>query len=97
MILEIATLTIRPGQEAEYAAAIAKARPLIAASPGFVSIEARRCIERTNQFVLLIQWERLEDHTEGFRKSSRFEEWRALLGPFYGGPAVVEHYSASVV
>jgi heme-degrading monooxygenase HmoA len=97
MILEVAILSIRPGMEAEYAAAVGKARPLIAASPGFISVELRQCLEQKNRFLLLVQWEKLEDHTEGFRKSARFEEWRAALHHFYDGPAVVQHYTPSAI
>ena len=92
MILEVAVLNVRPGQEPAFEQAMAKARPLIAASPGFGSIEVRRCMETSNRYLLLVTWEKLEDHTEGFRKSGRYQEWRALLHHFYDPFPVVEHY-----
>jgi heme-degrading monooxygenase HmoA len=96
MILESALLDVKPGQEAAFETAIAEARPLIAATPGFRSIAVRRCLETPNRYLLLVEWERLEDHTVGFRKSERYETWRALLHHFYDPFPTVEHYGADV-
>ena len=65
---------------------------LIAASPGFGSVEVRRCVETRNRYLLLVTWDKLEDHTEGFRKSGRYQEWRTLLHHFYDPFPVVERY-----
>jgi heme-degrading monooxygenase HmoA len=93
MILEVAILDVRPTREAAFEAAVATARPLIAATPGFCAIEIRRCIETPGRYLLLVTWEKLEDHTVGFRQSDRYEEWRALLHPFYDPFPRVEHYA----
>jgi len=97
MILEAAILNIRPGEEAAFEAAMREAQPLIAASPGFVRIEVRRCVETANRYLLLVTWETLEDHTAGFRQSDRYQQWRALLHHFYEPFPVVEHYGAPVI
>ena len=97
MILESAMLTVKPGQNAAFEAAMKQARPLIAASLGFQGIEVRPCIERPGSYLLLVRWARLEDHTEGFRTSDRYETWRALLHHFYDPFPTVEHFSDSVV
>ena len=97
MILESALLTVKPGQSIAFEAAITQARALIAASPGFAGIEVRPCIERPDSYLLLVRWERLEDHTEGFRKSDRYEKWRALLHHFYDPFPTVEHFAESIV
>jgi len=94
MILETAVLDVKPGRAADFEAAMAAARPLIAASPGFRGIEVRPCLERAGRYLLLVWWERLEDHTEGFRGSARYQEWRALLHDFYDPFPTVEHYGA---
>ncbi|ATQ68911.1 MULTISPECIES: antibiotic biosynthesis monooxygenase family protein [Methylosinus] len=94
-VLEVARLDVRPGQEAAFERAISAARPLIAATPGFVSIEIRRCFETPSRYLLLVAWERLEDHMIGFRQSDRYAEWKALLHHFYDPFPVVEHYAAA--
>ena len=97
MILESALLDVKPGEEAAFEAALQEARPLIAATPGFRSIAVRRCIETPNRYLLLVEWETLEDHTIGFRQSPRYETWRALLHRFYDPFPRVEHFGDSVL
>jgi heme-degrading monooxygenase HmoA len=97
MILESAMLTVKPGENAAFEAAMKQASPLIAASPGFQGIEVRPCIERPGSYLLLVRWTRLEDHTECFRKSNRYETWRALLHHFYDPFPTVEHFADSII
>jgi heme-degrading monooxygenase HmoA len=97
VILESALLDVKPGEEAAFEAAIRQARPLIAATPGFRSIAVRRCFETPNRYLLLVEWEKLEDHTIGFRQSARYEKWRALLHHFYDPFPRVEHFGANVL
>ncbi len=83
MILEHALLQVRKGEEVAFEAAIAEATPLIAASPGFIAIEVRRACETPGLYLLMVQWESIADHRDGFRASDRYQEWCALLHPFY--------------
>ncbi len=96
MITEHALLEVVPGQEEAFLAAMDKAKALIGASPGFVSLRVERGVERPGCFLLLVEWERLEDHTEGFRGSAAYQEWRAALHHFYDPFPVVEHFAAVV-
>ncbi|HEY6472630.1 MAG TPA: antibiotic biosynthesis monooxygenase [Acidimicrobiales bacterium] len=96
MITEHALLEVVPGRELDFVAAMERAKSLIAASPGFAGLRVERCIERPSCFLLLVEWERLEDHTEGFRGSPAYEEWRAALHHFYDPFPVVEHFEAVV-
>ena len=96
MITEHALLEVMPGRELEFVAAMEQAKSLIAASPGFRSLRVERCIERPNRHLLLVEWETLEDHTNGFRGSPAYEEWRAALHHFYDPFPVVEHFETVV-
>jgi heme-degrading monooxygenase HmoA len=96
VITEHALLDVIPGRELEFVDAMERAKSLIAASPGFLSLRVERCVERPNRFLLLVEWERLEDHTEGFRLSPAYEEWRAALHHFYDPFPVVEHFEQVV-
>ena len=93
MVLEHALLEVRPGQQAAFEAAFDKARPLIAGMPGFRSLRLSRGIERDGTYLLLVEWDRLEDHTEGFRGSPEYQEWRRLLHGFYEPFPTVEHFA----
>jgi heme-degrading monooxygenase HmoA len=93
MVTEHAVLDVRPGSESAFEAAFGEARSLIASMPGFLSLELHRCLEEPSRYLLLVAWARLEDHTEGFRKSAEYEEWRRLLHGFYEPFPTVEHFS----
>jgi heme-degrading monooxygenase HmoA len=92
MVLEVAILDVIPTQERDFEAAFAKASRIIAGLPGYVSHQLQRCIEKENRYVLLVNWEKLEDHTVGFRGSDGYQEWRKLLHHFYDPFPTVEHY-----
>lgn len=93
MILEVAPLSIRPGQESAFEAAFAIAQPIIASMPGHRSHTLHRGIERPGEYLLLVSWDSLADHEQGFRGSPRYAEWRALLHPFYDPFPTVLHYA----
>ena len=92
MILEHALLDTRPGMADEFLAAFAQARTIIASMPGFVSLRLERGIEQPDQFLLLVEWQHLEDHTVGFRGSAEYQQWRALLHHFYEPFPTVMHF-----
>ena len=94
MILEVAVLDVKPGQTEAFEQAFAKAGPLIARAAGYHGHDLQRCIEQPNRYLLLVKWERLEDHTLGFRQSADYQEWKRLLHHFYDPFPVVEHYQA---
>lgn len=92
MILEHAVLSVPGGRDAEFRAAFEQAAPIIAGSPGFVSLRMLRCLETAGRFLLLVEWDTVEDHTEGFRQSPAYQQWRSLLHHFYDPFPTVEHY-----
>lgn len=92
MVTELAFLDVLPGRGAEFEAAFDDAKQIISSMTGFKSLDLQRCIENPSRYVLLVVWERLEDHTERFRGSLEYEEWRRLLHHFYEPFPVVEHF-----
>ena len=92
MVLEHALLSVRRGRETAFEQSFAEARSIIAAMPGFGRLTLSRCLERPGTYLLLVEWDRLEDHTVGFRGSAAYQRWRALLHPFYDPFPTVEHF-----
>jgi len=93
MILELADIRIQPGQQAAFEEAIQRGIATVASrAKGFKSFSVHKGIESAERFVLQIVWETLEDHTVGFRQGPLFAEWRAIVGPFFAVPPVVEHF-----
>ena len=92
MITEHALLPVIPGREEDFEAAFAPARHIIASMRGFLAMSLSRSIESPHMYLLLVEWESLEDHTEGFRGSLGYQQWRSLLHRFYEPFPVVEHF-----
>ncbi len=93
MILEVAILNVKPGQSEDFEAAFKEASAIIAASPGYIEHQLQRCLEVADKYLLLVRWGTLEDHTEGFRGSAAYTEWRRLLHHFYEPFPIVEHFA----
>jgi heme-degrading monooxygenase HmoA len=92
MILEVATLDVKAGLGASFERDFAAASTLISSVPGYLSHELQRCIETEDRYLLLVRWETVSTHTEGFRQSVQYEEWKRLLHPYYDPFPMVEHY-----
>ena len=92
MILEVAILDVIKGQESDFEGSFAEARKIISSMPGYINHELKRCIEKPSRYILLVNWEKLEDHTVGFRGSPNYQEWKTLLHHYYDPFPEVEHY-----
>ena len=97
MITEHALLPVVPGRESDFEAALSEALPLISCQPGFRRLSVTRGVESPSTYLLVVEWDSLADHTEGFRRSPEYAEWRALLHPFYDPFPTVEHFSPVVL
>jgi heme-degrading monooxygenase HmoA len=93
MVWEVAIFDIVAGQEDAFAAAYAQGHHLLATTPGCRSVRMTRGIETPQRFVLMVQWDSVEAHVRNFRETERFPAWRALIGPHFATPPVVEHFS----
>ncbi|OMF38731.1 antibiotic biosynthesis monooxygenase [Paenibacillus sp. FSL H8-0548] len=92
MILEVAMLQVKEGLTEEFELQFKKASAIISSMKGYISHELQKCIEADHKYILLVKWETLEDHTEGFRGSAQYLEWKRLLHHFYDPFPTVEHY-----
>ena len=91
MIYEIAELQIKPDTHAAFEAGVAKAMPLFQRARGCVSMRLERCIEKADNYRLVVGWDTLDDHIVHFRDSADFQEWRRLVGEYFLAPPRVEH------
>lgn len=92
MILEAVMLQVKKNIEDNYEDDFRQASKIISSLPGYISHELQRCMEVKGKYLLLVEWETLEDHTIGFRESSEYQEWKKLLHPYYDPFPVVEHF-----
>ena len=97
MILEIADIRIKPGQQSAFDEAMERGlRTVASRAKGMQGYKVNKGIESPERYVLQIFWDTLEDHTVGFREGPLFSEWRAIVGPFFAQPPVVEHFTLVV-
>ena len=92
MIVEHAPLDVIPGREAEFESAFGQARTIIESMQGFISLRILRGIESPSRYLLIVEWDSLEDHTVGFRQSAEYQQWKELLHHFYDPFPTVEHF-----
>lgn len=92
MILEVAILDVKKNFEQEFEKAFTEAEKIIVSMHGYISHQLSKCLEKSNRYILLVNWNKLEDHTEGFRKSLEYQQWKKLLHDFYEPFPEVEHY-----
>jgi heme-degrading monooxygenase HmoA len=92
LILEVALLDVLPDRTDEFEKAFAEASEIISSARGYLSHELQRCVEKPERYILLVRWQTLEDHTEGFRTSAAYGEWKRLLHHFYDPFPTVEHF-----
>ncbi|HTR05088.1 MAG TPA: antibiotic biosynthesis monooxygenase [Paraburkholderia sp.] len=91
MVYEMAHITVSAGKNAQFEAGVKEALPLFHRARGCRGVELQRSVEEPNQYVLVVQWDTVEDHMVHFRESADFEEWRRLVGPYFEKPPAVGH------
>ena len=93
MILEIADIRVKPGSEAAFEEAIGRAlATVMSRAKGAGPWKVHRCVETPQRYVLEVEWDSIEAHTVDFRGGPLFAEWRAIIGPFFASPPLVEHF-----
>lgn len=96
MIIEVATVKIKPGSEAAFETAVDEATKVFSRAKGCLGLHLQRCIEVADEYEVVIRWETLENHTIDFREGPLFLEWRALITPHFVSPPTVRHYEIAL-
>jgi heme-degrading monooxygenase HmoA len=96
MITEMAEILIKAGTDQQFEAAVALAVPLFKRARGCRSMRLERGIEHRDSYLLVVEWETLEDHEVHFRQSADFQEWRGLVGGFFSVPPKVVHTATAL-
>ena len=96
MILEVADIRIAPSRQVDFEQAVHHGiQTVIAKSNGFQGYQVRHSVESPGRYLLLLEWETLEDHTVGFRGSAAYSQWRNIVADFFIQPPFVEHFEIS--
>ena len=92
LVIEIAQLPVAPGREVEFERAMVRGREILENAPGSGEIKILRGVESPSTYVLLVEWESVEQHHAAVEEDS-FLEFRELLRGFYEDKPVVQHFA----
>jgi heme-degrading monooxygenase HmoA len=94
MITELAFVRVQPGTDESFRTALLLAvDEVLSKSAGFISFNLKNSLDTPSHYCFEIEWETLEDHTDGFRNSAAFIEWRKRIGSYFAEPPLVEHWN----
>ena len=93
MIIEKAYFTIHEGLEPKFEETFKEAVRYISETEGYMNYRLLKSVETELKYVILIEWETLASHTEGFMTSDRFEKFTSLVDPFLEN-VEMEHLAA---
>jgi quinol monooxygenase YgiN len=97
MVIEYVRYKIPADQADQFVAAYATAGEALRKSSHCLGFELSRCMEEPTSFILRIEWDSVEGHMEGFRKSPEFREFFASVRPFAGQLEEMRHYERTGV
>ena len=80
MVKEIAVIRIDPAEAGNFIRTYHAVAPILRRQPGFVSDELLSVVEDEREYILIVQWERVEDHSN-FVKSADFKLLADPWGP----------------
>jgi len=92
MVKEISLLVIEPKEARAFEDTYRQVAPILRRQPGYRGDELLRVLENPAEYVLIVEWERAEDHA-GFVRSADFRLLADPWGPFQK-QAIVRHGAA---
>jgi heme-degrading monooxygenase HmoA len=95
MIVEHAEFRLRAGAGPAFEAAFAGARHLLLGAHGCRGAQLRPSVDHDDTYLLQVDWERLEDHTEVFPSTEAAAQLVAALVPHCLEPPRVVHYGTT--
>ena len=96
MVTELADIQIKPGTDAAFLAAVEQAIPLFQRARGCTAMRLEKRVEDADSYLLIIDWETLDNHNVDFRESDDFQTWRTLVGGFFAKPPTVTHITPAI-
>ena len=97
MVIEYVRYKIPAEQADQFVSAYATAADALHKSSHCLGFELSRCTEEPTSFILRIEWDSIEGHMEGFRKSPEFRTFFASVRPFVGNLEEMRHYERTTV
>ncbi len=97
MTTEIIRYRISTESAQAFEEAYQKAESILQSSKHCLGYQLLRGHEEPENWVLLIEWDSVEGHEQGFRKEPRFRDFFALVKPFFNDIQEMKHYEATQI
>ena len=94
MIYEIATLPVKTDRIDAFRCAFDEVAHLLSRAKGYQGHRLMQGVETPAHFNLIVRWQTLEDHTQGFEPSSDHQVFMTGLEEYLAADPVVHHVRA---
>jgi quinol monooxygenase YgiN len=92
MTTEILRYRITTENATEFEQAYRKAEPILRNSKHCLGYRLLRGVEEPENWILILEWDSVEGHEQGFRKEAAFGEFFNLVKPFFQQIQEMKHY-----
>jgi quinol monooxygenase YgiN len=96
MIVEYIRYQIDAGRSTEFEAAYRRAAEPLAVSPHCLTYELSRCVEEPEHYILRIEWDSIDGHMQGFRRSTEFRGFFSQIRPYVNDIQEMRHYEVTM-
>jgi quinol monooxygenase YgiN len=93
MVVEYIRYTIPAERAAAFEQAYAEAAKVLADDEHCLSYEVSRGVEEPEHYTVRIDWDSVEGHEQGFRRSAAFPAFFAAVKPFFAQIDEMKHYA----
>jgi quinol monooxygenase YgiN len=94
VITEVIRYQVPAEQAQAFEASYQKAEIILRSSKHCSGYQLLRGIEEPENWILLLQWDSVEGHEQGFRQEPRFHQFLELVKPFFSQIQEMKHYQA---
>lgn len=97
MIVEYIRYHVSEGQGPALEQAYTHASKALVQSPHCLAYELAHCAEDPTSYILRIEWDSIEGHLQGFRKSPEFQSFFTAISPFVSNIQEMRHYQVTAI
>ena len=92
MVVEYIRYRVDADRREEFERAYSKAAASLEVSSHCLAYEIARGVEDAQAYVVRIEWDSVEGHEQGFRKSVEFGDFFSAVKPFFDDIEEMRHY-----
>ncbi len=97
MIVEYVRYKITQERRSAFESAYLQAQAALQASPHCLRYELSQCVEEPAHYILRIEWDSMDGHLQGFRRSAEFRMFLQAVRPFINEIEEMRHYQLTDV